>query len=180
LALTVDNRTENYVIIGIESFDINAEIPLKVSLDIGRNITFSVDEKSGFGDQEIYLIDYQEGEYYPIHNNSIELTVDAGTYADRFVIGFKIPAALSLGNGLLLDTIAVFHDSDNRNIVVKSENTSLEKIEIINLLGKRISVYSNLENSNRIELSSNGLSSAIYLIRIKTNEGFFHKKIVID
>lgn len=179
-AFTVEDRSEPYVIIGIESFSEEAEIPLNVFLDINRDVTFSVDEQTGLDGQEIYLIDYQEAVYYPIHDAPKQLTLDAGTYLDRFTITFEIPDVLSTGDEILANDIAVFHDGNLKQLVIKSPSIPFQNLEVYNLLGEKLIGYNNKEQLTEIQLSSNALAPSVYIIRVKTERGVVNKKIVVD
>lgn len=177
----IENQSGPFAIIGTESFNRDIEIPLYVYLDINRNLTFSVDEQTtGLDGESIFLVDYLEGAYYPIHDNPIQLEVDAGDYTDRFTIMFKIPPSLSLGEEFLADNIAIFHDANSRQIVVKSESISIQEIEVFNLLGEKVLLHENNTSISEVLLSSNKLSTAIYVVKVKTDQGTLHKKIVVD
>lgn len=176
----VEDQSEPFAIIGIESFNIDIEIPLYVYLDIDRNMTFSIDEQTGLDGQEVYLVDYQEGAYYPIHEESVQLDIDAGDYRDRFTITFKIPPSLSLGEEFLANNVSIFHDGNRKQVVIKSESITIEEIEVYNLLGEKVMVHSNDTSLPEVRLVSNKLSTAIYVIKVKTDQGTLHKKIVVD
>jgi len=176
----VENQSDPFAIIGIESFHVDAEIPLNVYLDVSRNLTFSVDGQTGLDGQNIYLIDYQEGAYYPIHNDPVQLEVDAGSYLDRFTITFKIPASLRLGEEFLKDNVTIFHDDSSKQVVIKSQVASIQNIEVYNLLGEKVITHINKDFSSQIQLSSGSLSTAIYVVKVKTDQGTLHKKIVLD
>ena len=179
-ALTVDGRTEPYVIIGIESFDENAEIPLHVFADINRNMTFSVDEQTGLDNQKIYLNDYQEGFYYEIQDTPKEIAVNAGTYQSRFTVSFKIPASLSAEENNLLNEVTIFHDANSKEVVVKSSSVLIEKVEVYNLLGQDVLLHENSTKIARIAVSSEHLKNGVYIVKVKTDKGILNKKIVIE
>jgi hypothetical protein len=175
----VEEQSEPFAIIGIESFHVDAEIPLNVYLDVDRNLTFSVEEQTNLDGQSIYLIDYEEETYYPIHENPVQLEVDAGSYLNRFTITFKIPPSLSLGEEFLKDKVSIFHDDGLRQLVIKSETIAIENIEVYNLLGEKVLVFQNEPFTSQVKLSSENLSTAIYVVKVKTDQGTLHKKIIV-
>ncbi|MEQ6123854.1 beta-propeller fold lactonase family protein [Pseudotenacibaculum sp. MALMAid0570] len=180
-SLTVENKSEPYVIIGVEDFTNDAEIPLHVFLDINRSVSFSVDSQTNFPEgQKIYLIDYQEGMYYEIQDTPKQLSLDAGTYLSRFTITFKIPASLSTNNESLTDEISIFNDSSLKQIVVKSLNLSINKIEVYNLLGQKVIEDINVNSLVEIKIPSDNLKPAVYIVNIKTEKGSLNKKIVVE
>ena len=180
MALTVDGRTENYVIIGIENFNRNAEVPFTVYLDADRDVTFSVDELIGFQNQSVYLIDYQEAVFYTLHDGPKELQLTSGTYTDRFSIVFLEPNLLSTGDPALLSDVSIFHDSDAREVIVKTQEASIEGIDVYNILGQQVLNFKGESFLNEAQLSSHGLISGVYIIRVITDKGILNKKIVID
>ncbi len=179
-SLTVDNRTESYVIIGVEDFSQDAEIPLHVFLDTTRDVTFSVDSKEGLEDQKIYLIDNEEGKYYEIQDTPKLLNLDAGTYLDRFYITFKIPATLSTDDFGLNNEVVVFHDENSKQIFIKSNTVALKNVKIYNLLGQLVLDYQNSDSLNSIQVSSQQLDSSVYIVHVKTEKGVLNKKIILN
>lgn len=179
-SLTVDDRPENYVIIGVEDFSIDAEIPLHVFLDSTRDVTFSVDSKDGLEEQKIYLIDNDEAKYYEIQDSPILLNVNAGTYVNRFYIAFKIPAALSTDDFGLDNEVTIFHDQNSKQVLIKSETVLLENVKIYNVLGQQVLGYKNSDSLSNIQLSSQQLEFAIYIVNVKTERGMVTKKIIIN
>lgn len=179
-SLSVDDRTGSYVIIGVEDFSVDAEIPLQVFLDINRILTFSVDSQIGLDGQEVYLKDDLTGNYYEISTTSQQLNVNAGTYSNRFSITFKNPATLSNDDDLLQNDITVFHDSNSKEVIVKSLSTQIQSVFIYNILGQLTHRYENKDLSQKIAISSQHLDRSVYIVKVKTEKGNLNKKIVID
>lgn len=179
-SLTVNERSDPFVIIGIEEFSQDAEIPLHVFLDIGRSVTFSVDSQTGLDSQKIYLIDYEEGMYYEIQDTPKQLSLSAGNHLDRLTITFKIPAALSTDDFNLKNEINIFSDSSSKEIIIKSTSTELETVNIYNILGQHIMRYQNDDFLSNIKLTSDHLKPGIYIVEVKTEKGSINKKILIE
>lgn len=66
--------------------------------------------------------------------------------------------------------------NDNIHIII-SENSEVEKVEIINTLG--LNIYSELTSADEINISTDNLSSGVYFVIISTKTGVVRKKIVI-
>ena len=179
-SLVVNDRPENYVIIGIEDFSTNAEIPLHVFLDTTRDVTFSMDFQEGLDNQKVYLIDNDEAKYYEIQDTPILLNVNAGSYLDRFYISFKIPAALSTDEFGLDNEVTIFHDENSKQVIIKSETVFLENVKVYNVLGQQVLDFENSDTLKNIHLSTQQLESAIYIVNVKTEKGMLTKKIIIN
>ncbi len=176
--LSVEDQSGPFVIIGIEEFSIDAEIPLTVLSDQNRLMSFMVDEHLGLENQKIYLLDYEELEYYEIQDAPAEILVNTGTYTDRFKIGFKIPESLSTNDPLKRD-FKIYHNNLSRSITIESSTSLINDVEVFNYLGSKVIELNNIQ-TDTISLSSNNLSSGIYIVRVKSDRGVIKKKIIID
>jgi hypothetical protein len=179
MAFSVDDRTADYAIIGIEDFSVTAEIPLHVYLDANRDVTFSVDETDLSG-QKIYLNDYEEGLFYEIQDTPQQLSVNSGSYLDRFTISFQIPAALSADEFALSNQIQIYNNSNSQLLTIKSNDLILQHIQVFDLLGKEILHHENADHIQEIQLPSGSLKSGIYIVHVKTHQGVLNKKIIIN
>jgi len=179
MAFSVEDRAGDYAIIGVEEFSETVEIPLHIYLDANRDVTFSVDETDLSG-QKIYLNDYDEAISYEIQDTPQQLTLDSGTYSDRFTISFQVPAALSTDAFALSNRVQIYNDSNSQLLVVKSNDLILEDVRVFDLLGKEVISKKNTENIQEIQISSATLKSGIHIVHVKSDREVLHKKIIID
>jgi 6-phosphogluconolactonase (cycloisomerase 2 family) len=178
-AFTVEDRTGPYVIIGIEDFSTSAEIPLQVYLDSNRDVTFSVDQ-TDLGTQKIYLNDYQEGISHEIHETAQQLSINTGTYLDRFTISFQIPASLGTDDLGLSNNLRIFNETVTELLTVESESLLLEEVIVFNILGQQVLNQKSETTTSQIQLKSSEMKAGIYIVQVKTDRGILNKKIVIE
>jgi len=180
LSLFVQDNSEPYVIIGIEYFSEDAIIPIRVDLDIDREVSFSLDQFNGMQNQQVHLVDYETGTFYDIHTGPKEIQINKGSYSDRFAVCFKRPNSLSDGNELVFDDVSVFHDANAKEFVIKTKDTSIDCIKIYNLLGQQVMAYENKKFLEKIRLSSEGISPAVYIIRLVSKKGVLTRKLIVN
>ena len=186
MALTVRNYASPCVIIGREYFNKNIEIPLQVFIDQTREVTFSIDGTTNLKRKRIFLKDNVTNEYFNIKKESKTMELAAGTYTDRFSIVFVktttvITAKTSLTEEVTSDDINVYHNNDTEEITINLFNdTSLQKVEVYNLLGQKVKNFNNNENLAKLNFSIAGLKQGFYIVKVISNDSEFSKKIIVE
>ena len=182
LALRVDDRTEPFVITGIDYLDETMRLPLELFLDVTRDVRFSLDAIENMS-ATVYLEDALDGSHYNLSEGTLTLTIDAGNYSDRFFISFidQEAVALSTEDLNLLSGYQVFYAQDLDQITIQRRNDGiLKEVKVYNLLGQEVLDFAP-ENSldSQFSISTSGLKSALYIVRVKTAEGWFSKKLIV-
>ena len=72
--------------------------------------------------------------------------------------------------------VSVYPNPSNSNWNFRTGNTVINSVEVFNLLGKRVVSQSN--NSTELSISTQGLSSGIYIARITTEQGVKSVKLI--
>jgi hypothetical protein len=91
---------------------------------------------------------------------------------------FTLEQILSVRNEDLDKTIAIYPNPSMGKIFIKNfGNTVLENAEIYATNGKRLQVYTNLNDQNEFEL--NKLSKGLYFLRLTSNQGNITKKVIV-
>ena len=182
LALKIEGRTEPFVITGIDYLDETMRLPLELYLDVNREVTFSLEGIENMS-ATVYLEDALDGRHYNLSEGSVNLTLDAGDYSDRFFIAFidQEAVALSTEDSTFLSGYQVFYAPDLEEITIQKQNEGiLKKVKVYNLLGQEVLEYE-AENPSDIQFTipTDTLKSALYIVRVQTEEGWFSKKLVI-
>lgn len=92
----------------------------------------------------------------------------------------SIPTAIacptSLGiNDFVANEVAIYSNPTNGIITISSQdNLAIDKIEIVNILGK--TVVAKTENTSRIDISN--LANGIYVFKLYSGENVYQKKII--
>ncbi len=181
IALKTNDWSSDFVITAIEDFNENLKIPLSVYLDQNRSITFKLDKLENLT-TDVYLNDTSTNQYYNLTdtNTSVSLDIDAGTYTDRFFITFT-NTALAVDEEMFGESLLVSYQKEQEVLQIKNpERLSIESVEIYTILGQRIGVLKNNTLNKPVSyFSLKHISSAIYLINIKTDKGVVSKKIIV-
>jgi hypothetical protein len=182
LALKLADRTEPFVISGIDYLDEDIRIPLELYLDQTREVRLSLDALENLS-ATVYLEDAVTGIHYNLLEDIATLTLGAGDYADRFFISFinREAVALSTETPVFQNDFHVYYNNTFEEIVIQKRNDDqLKSIKVYNLLGQCVLVYTP-ENpfDNEFTMSTVTLKSAPYVVRLETNQGEFSQKLIV-
>jgi hypothetical protein len=182
LALKVADRTEPFVITGIDYLDETMRIPLDLYLDVNREVTFSLNGIENMS-ATVYLEDALDGSHYNLSEGPITLNLDAGDYLDRFFIAFidQEAVALSTESQTLPSVFQVFYaDNLDQITIQRRSDILLKSVKLYNLLGQHILEYQP-ENSasTAYSISTHALKTGLYILRIQTDQGWFSTKLIV-
>ena len=173
---------ENQLVIqGVGFFDANTSLPIGVKADTEGKVSFIIDALENFApDQPIFIHDNLTDTYHNIRETKFEVNLPAGENNTRFSLRFK-DKTLKLEQHSI-DEIKITH-VQNGNLLVINNNlldVTVEKATLYNILGQSISTW-NIENQNQenIRIPVKNLSSGVYVIKVKTTNDNFSKKIII-
>ena len=121
----------------------------------------------------------QTGTWYDLLNNNTTITVNDVNSTISLAPGeFKVyadnQANLSTNNIQPIDEKVILYPNPTKDILKFNTSKTIDKIEIYNLLGKKMNA-SNF-NNNQIDISN--LSSGIYILKLYTNDKVGAKKII--
>ena len=172
-----DNR---YLIAGVQKLTEDLQIPLDLVVGENEPVKFMIDGKRNIN-HPIYLYDAVDEISYTL-TYPTEINLAIGTYTDRFFITFKPLGTVLNNNEEVIDNNSIYYDSENNEIVIKTINNSeIEKVELYNILGQKINNWNNfILQKNETRLKINKLSTAVYFVNLKTNQGKISKKIIIN
>ncbi len=176
--LKFEENRENFIIAGIQEISDDFEFPITLKAGYTGTYKFTVDQKKNI-DRTVYLTDKVTGLKYDLAN-LVELTIVPGTYTDRFYISFS-SKTLGVDDQILSQEISTYYDGQSKEIkVLKKSTIKVKNITIFNLLGQEVKTLSSFnQNNNEMSLSTNNLSTSVYIVKISTNKGTLSKKIVI-
>jgi hypothetical protein len=99
-----------------------------------------------------------------------------GTSASTFYFDDIIQTATAGVEDNSIVNVSVYPNPSNSNWNFRTGNTVITSVEVFNLLGKRVVSQNN--NSTEIAISTQGLSSGIYIARITTEQGVKSVKLI--
>ncbi|MCL7753140.1 T9SS type A sorting domain-containing protein [Polaribacter sp. Z022] len=170
-----------FVISGVQSISNDLEVPLEIVMGYSGSVSITVDEMKNITDK-VYITDKLSGESYEIINNKANLTLEEGTYSDRFVLAFKPSSALSTEDDILNGFTNIYADNLNKQLVIsKKESIFIEQVEMYSILGRKVSSWEITEQKDKLELKiKEQLPTGFYIVKMKTDKGEVSKKIIIE
>ena len=152
-------------------------IPLIIHQEEGQAIKVSIANNTLSEDVNVYLEDTLNGTITLLQEKDFELTTQNEiSGAGRFYVHLTT-AVLANEDSLNTPLVNVFKGAGNNFITIEGLR-SKATIKLYNILGKEVRIKT-LISSNET-LSTNGLSSGIYVIQLKSNNQLLTKKIQID
>jgi hypothetical protein len=164
-------ENDKYVIQGIK-FDINKRI--SIGIKSTDNATFKFDGSTIVNfdtNQNIYMYDNLDGSYHDIKNNTYEVMLPTGVYNNRFEITFQnVVVNLSTAENSI-PNLVVLHNNAAQMLTISNPNLiELKSVKLYDLHGKLILNEQKLTTQENYQFSTNGLSQAVYLAEVFTND----------
>jgi len=111
------------------------------------------------------------------------INTDNATYANRVHVAgeneadaFGVCPTTAGVNDSSIINISVYPNPSNSDWNFRTGNTVITSVEVFNLLGKRVVLQNN--NSTNVAISTQGLTSGIYIARITTEQGVKSVKLI--
>ena len=160
----------------------NTRVPLEIRQNAGQAITISIADMDLPEDIYVYLEDTLNGTFTSLKDGDFELIAQSDLSGlDRFFIVFKSNSVLSSGDTLGLDTLNIYKANTENFVTIAGITPSLGKLDVTlySILGVAVrnKVLNPTTPTQRI--STQGLASALYIVRIKSGSQVFVKKIII-
>ena len=172
---------KEYVIAGVQEISDELEVPLEITMGYNGQVNLMVDELQNVS-KNIYITDKLTGVSYDVRNQKNTLTLEKGTYTDRFVLAFKESTVLNLEDDLLSKNTNIYADNKNHAIVItKNGEVAINKVELFDILGKKVSIWKVKEQKETYQLAiKKQIPAGIYIVKMNTNNGTINKKVVIE
>ena len=155
-------------------------IPIGINAMAGEEMTVSVTHKTTPADLKIYLEDAQEGTFTLINNEDFVLTPTSDlSGVGRFFI-HTTENALS-NEEVNTSLLNAYKGVDNNYITIEglaTQATSTE-VSLFNILGTRVMDISLDNTTNTQTVSTNGLSTGIYVLKLVSGQDQLTKKLII-
>ncbi|WMI65731.1 HYR domain-containing protein [Aestuariibaculum sp. YM273] len=178
----------NLTIQAVGEFDDSKQYPFSIFTNKGGNFEIAVTAFENLPpNTKVYIYDSLLGTYTKIDGKNLtyNITLDPGTYKDRFYVTFthKDQKTLSVIDEEL-NKIQVNYLQNSKEIYINSVmNTEIKQVQLINILGQIINVWDKSDktfDSNEIRLSVSGdIAQGSYIVNIVTSNSNISKKIII-
>jgi hypothetical protein len=168
-------NNENYIIQGRElPFNNNDQVQLGINAVSNGSYHFALNAVDGlFDNQNIYIEDKLLNITHDLKLAPYPFSCDAGIYNDRFVLKY-INSSLSNKDFELNNDFRIFI---NQKLDLQS-NQNIKKVEVFDLLGRKIDEYKNLNTKNQT-LDKLLISNKIYIIKTTfEDDSVISKKVI--
>lgn len=177
------NGTNKLNINGDGFFNANNIYPLGVKNATSGNVSFVVDSKENFEEnQEIYIYDNVTNTYNSIKSGPYTVNLPAGTYDTRFSLRFTDGTALGTGDHEENHGIGITHSQSNHMINIKNplQEVTVKSVALFNLLGQKVTEWkiTNQDQSD-IQLQVSDIATGTYIVKVMTDGGSVSKKILV-
>lgn len=180
---------QRYVIQGVGEFEVNKTYPFGMFLENSGNIEISLNSLENFEIPiNVYIYDALENSFEQINNSSFSINVSSGDYLNRFFITFQnnnVPDGAGDFNALStndnnIDKLAIKSLLNSKEILVDTRNSlKINKIEILDILGKKVANIKNIDTSS-VRIPAQHINSKIIIISVFTNNGIIRKKLLLN
>jgi len=166
---------DRYVITSVPKQSESLQLPIGVVVDNKREVTLKLDGTEGLvGD--VLLLDNVDYTITNIKKHNYTVTLDEGTYTDRFSLIFKGDETLSDKAEEPIKTL-IYATPDEIRVLLEKGN--IDKVQLYNVAGGKVLEYNVKDNTSSVVLSTANLTSQIYIVKIVTDTNVLTKKIML-
>ena len=164
----------------IESIN-NVVIPLEINREAGETFRITVDTFDIFGGIQVYLEDNQNGTMTLLNLEDFLLTPEiALDGVGRFFIHFT-QSVLSTQENMSTSHLNAYKLNDHNFITIEglANQGSLTHLKLYDVLGKQVVSATLDDHTNTQRVTTEGISTGIYIITLKSGNTLLTKKIII-
>ncbi len=158
------------VIQGLNSFNIEDEIPLAIKVTTPGSYTIGLNDTLNFPENTpIYLKDLHSDVYYNLKEGDATIHFEAGTYNDQYAIVYQ-QENLGIDNHEEVKSVSVMFDenADTLELLGIADLNNLKAASIYSIDGKLVSSYSVFDSK---VLSVSNLSDGVYILKLEMKNG---------
>ena len=155
-------------------------IPLGINAEAGEEAIISISHNTTNPSTYVYLEDALEGTFTNLKETDFVITPDSNLEGvGRFFI--HTTASTMSNEDATTNLLNVFKLDSNNFITVEGLSTQSNQtnLKLYNILGKEILSTTLLNNTNTQTISTEGLSTGIYVIKLESGNNLLTKKLII-
>ena len=173
------NNNRNYVI-DVRPFDQNEHIPLYISLNEDKEVTFKINNQEHIDLEHIYIYDSQYKMYNKINDGKyFNINLPAGNHHNRFYLAFK-DQRLGIDELEGSNFIITQNNSLQTLNIGNPNNASITAVRVFDMMGKRILFKNQLGSNSNYSFSTQNLAAGIYIVQVlDENQNAFTQKVSI-
>lgn len=158
---------QKFVIQGLP-FAVHKTIPLGIRAVQNATFRFYIPETVHFDDMAIFIHDLLDDSYHNIQNGFYDLTLDAGTYDNRFELAFAPDVLGTTENEL--QTVGIYQNNDTQTLTISNKNNpspDLQQCRVYDMRGKLV-MQQDLTSAKAYCFSTEALEPGIYMVKVTT------------
>ncbi|MDB2385267.1 PA14 domain-containing protein [Polaribacter sp.] len=169
------------IIAGVSEITNQLRVPLVFEIGAETNVRINIDQVKNI-ESYIFLEDSITGETTELtEENPLTLTLGEGTYENRYFLTFSDNQSKTVLSTEKLENNDISVYSSGKKLFLQNEsNLIIESIEVYSILGQKVKVFKEIENTTLSEYDLKTLSSNVYIVKVLSENGVFSKKIFLE
>ncbi|QBN19142.1 HYR domain-containing protein [Flavobacterium nackdongense] len=163
-------------------FDQNDEIPLGYRVAVGGTFSVAIGQVDGLLlNQPVFIEDKLNNTIHNLKGGKYTFTTDAGTFDDRFVLRYT-DKTLGIDEVVVNDGIIALYSNNYKTLIIRNtlQDATVNSVTLYSLSGQKISSWDvKGREQTSIQIPIKNLPTEIYVVKIKTTQGDFSKKIIV-
>jgi hypothetical protein len=156
----------------------NVIIPLGINANQGQQLAISIAEVTLPSDVEVYLEDNQNNTFTPLNTSNHTFTADSNlSGTGRFFLRFDAPTLNTNENNL--NSLLIYTTANPKEIVIKGNLLDTTKATLYDMQGREILSQSLDIDKNLQTVDVSGLSSGVYVVKLRSKSYGMSKKVII-
>ncbi|MDB3938174.1 T9SS type A sorting domain-containing protein [Flavobacteriaceae bacterium] len=165
---------------GLESVN-DVVVPLEINRESGNNFRISIGTFDIYAGTNVYLEDNVQGTMTLLNEQDFELTPENNlSGVGRFFLHLT-ETTFSIDNEVETNLLNVYKLDRNNFIIVEglASQANKTRLDLYNLLGKKVLSINLPNHTNSQTISTEGLSSGIYVIKLQSSNSLLTKKLIV-
>jgi len=164
-------------------FDETDEIPLGYRVAVGGTFSVAIGKTDGFlSNQPVFIEDKLTNTVFNLNSGKYTFTTAAGTFDDRFVLRYT-DKTLGIDEEVEAnDGITVLYSNNYKTLIIRNnvKDATVNSVTLFSLTGQKIAIWDvKGREQSSIQIPIKNLPAEIYIVKIKTTNGEFSKKLII-
>lgn len=161
------------------SFDINKRFPVGFKNTSPATFRIQVADFINFNQAEnVYLYDKQTGLYHDIKNNEYQFAIESGVHNDRFEVTF-VNQTLDLPTLSDGDFLVHQNNAQQQLMFYNPNSYDIKSVRLYDVTGKLVISEFKIGTQANHQISTSGLSDAVYIAKVETDKGEYAKKVSV-
>jgi len=170
---------KNYVIAGVEAFNIAVEIPISLQIKSENSVTIRLDAFENI-QGPICLFDALTNTFTDLKKSSgVQLNLAKGIYSNRFYLSFK-EATLEVEDFKKVPDVQLYYSKATNSLCLQAKNEILKKITLYNIMGQQCKQWIlKPTDEKKLALIVRDIPMGVYMVKVETSVQTVSKKLIV-